>query len=168
MHKSTSYTSSAVSSSATTLGPTSGPAERRGSLGSAVITTATPASVQGTGSGHGKGHGFGQPSMAHQQASSGLNARVVSIAAGFSHSIAVTSAGAVFTWGCGTFGRLGHGSHCDEYLPKQVRYYGSEVQCTHHCTAIYCTALALHCTALHFTSLYCTALHCTVYNHSLT
>jgi hypothetical protein len=47
-------------------------------------------------------------------------AKVVSIAAGFSHSIAVTASGAVFTWGCGTYGRLGHGSHCDEYTPRQV------------------------------------------------
>lgn len=46
--------------------------------------------------------------------------RVVHIAAGHSHSMAVAEDGAVFSWGCGTFGRLGHGSHCDEYLPKQV------------------------------------------------
>ena len=50
---------------------------------------------------------------------SSLN-RVVCIAAGFSHSLAVTACGGVFSWGCGTHGRLGHGSHCDEYLPRQV------------------------------------------------
>eukprot|EP01035_Chromulina_nebulosa_P016888 gene16888-22376_t len=45
---------------------------------------------------------------------------IASIAAGFSHSIAISSNGKVFSWGCGTHGRLGHGSHCDEYLPKQI------------------------------------------------
>lgn len=43
------------------------------------------------------------------------------IAAGHSHSIAVTNGGEVYTWGMGTFGRLGHGEHCDEYLPRLVR-----------------------------------------------
>lgn len=48
------------------------------------------------------------------------HSRVVCISAGFSHSIAVTACGGVFSWGCGTHGRLGHGSHCDEHLPRQV------------------------------------------------
>ena len=50
-----------------------------------------------------------------------LGSKIIAIAAGFSHSIAVTECGAVFTWGCGVYGRLGHGSHCDESLPKQVK-----------------------------------------------
>ena len=53
--------------------------------------------------------------------SSSLNmTKVVTIATGYSHSIAVTAGGTVFTWGCGTSGRLGHGSDCDEFTPKQV------------------------------------------------
>lgn len=55
-----------------------------------------------------------------------VNGNVVSaayIAAGFSHSIAITSRGDVYSWGCGMYGRLGHGSHIDEYLPKQVLCY---------------------------------------------
>ena len=62
--------------------------------------------------------------------------RVVCIAAGFSHSIAVTAGGGVFTWGCGTHGRLGHGSHSDEFLPRQVTH----VFYTHTCTLVHtCT-----------------------------
>lgn len=53
-----------------------------------------------------------QPSSLH---------RVICVSAGFSHSLAVTADGGAFSWGCGTHGRLGHGSHCDEYLPRQVR-----------------------------------------------
>lgn len=46
--------------------------------------------------------------------------KVTCISAGYAHSLAVTACGAVFTWGCGTHGRLGHGSHCDEHYPRQV------------------------------------------------
>ena len=64
--------------------------------------------------------------------------RVVCIAAGFSHSVAVTAGGGVFTWGCGTHGRLGHGSHSDEFLPRQVthaRYTHTHVHTrAHRCT----------------------------------
>lgn len=35
--------------------------------------------------------------------------RVVHIAAGSGHSAAVTEDGALYTWGKGTYGRLGHG-----------------------------------------------------------
>ena len=45
---------------------------------------------------------------------------IIAIAAGYCHSIALNSDGVVFTWGRGTSGRLGLGSHCHEYLPKQV------------------------------------------------
>lgn len=48
-------------------------------------------------------------------------ARVVFIAAGWAHSLAVTNHGAVFSWGCGVDGRLGHGSHANQFLPKQIR-----------------------------------------------
>jgi hypothetical protein len=48
------------------------------------------------------------------------------IAAGGSHSLCVTKDGAVFSWGCGADGRLGHGSHSDEMLPRQVRAMASE------------------------------------------
>ena len=46
--------------------------------------------------------------------------KIICIAAGLAHSLAVTACGTVFTWGCGTNGRLGHGSHCDEFYPRQV------------------------------------------------
>lgn len=47
--------------------------------------------------------------------------QVVHISAAHMHSLAITESGKVFSWGCGIYGRLGHGSHCDEFLPKQVR-----------------------------------------------
>lgn len=39
---------------------------------------------------------------------------VVSIAAGFAHTVALTLDGDIYTWGSGRMGRLGHGSESDE------------------------------------------------------
>ena len=47
--------------------------------------------------------------------------KMVSVFAGFDYSLAISSCGAVFSWGCGTYGKLGHGGHCDEYLPKLIK-----------------------------------------------
>lgn len=45
---------------------------------------------------------------------------VVYIAAGEAHSAAITDSGALFTFGDGSFGRLGHGEEEDELKPRQV------------------------------------------------
>ena len=47
--------------------------------------------------------------------------RVRDIACGSSHSAAITSAGELYTWGCGEYGRLGHGDNVTQLRPKQVR-----------------------------------------------
>jgi alpha-tubulin suppressor-like RCC1 family protein len=47
-------------------------------------------------------------------------ARVVAAAAGEAHSAAVTEDGALWTWGSGESGRLGHGDDKQEPLPKKV------------------------------------------------
>jgi Regulator of chromosome condensation (RCC1) repeat len=92
--------------------------------------------------------------------------RVVCISAGFSHSLAVTACGGVFSWGCGTHGRLGHGSHCDEYLPRQVTlpyscsstYPSASFLIFLYSVAVYLTVL--RCIALHYTVLYCIFPYC--------
>ena len=45
---------------------------------------------------------------------------VVSVAAGGAHSACITSAGELFTWGKGRYGRLGHGDSEDQPKPKFV------------------------------------------------
>ncbi len=47
--------------------------------------------------------------------------RVRDIACGSSHSAAITSSGELYTWGCGEYGRLGHGDNITQLRPKQVR-----------------------------------------------
>ena len=46
--------------------------------------------------------------------------RVRDIACGSSHSAAITSSGELYTWGCGEYGRLGHGDNVTQLRPKQV------------------------------------------------
>ncbi len=47
--------------------------------------------------------------------------RVRDVACGSSHSAAITSSGELYTWGCGEYGRLGHGDNITQLRPKQVR-----------------------------------------------
>jgi len=46
--------------------------------------------------------------------------RAVSVAAGFGHSLVITADGAVWSWGDGAFGVLGHGDQQNQLLPKKV------------------------------------------------
>ena len=52
---------------------------------------------------------------------------VIQVAAGYMHSIALTSDGDVFTWGCGETGRLGHGNAGNHHVSKQVEGIGGVV-----------------------------------------
>lgn len=46
--------------------------------------------------------------------------RIVRVACGAQHSVAITSGGELFTWGSGEDGRLGHGDMRDRALPRKV------------------------------------------------
>jgi len=46
--------------------------------------------------------------------------RVVSVAAGGAHSLAVSEGGALWSWGWGRFGQLGHGCSASELSPRRV------------------------------------------------
>ncbi|KAM0045862.1 putative regulator of chromosome condensation 1/beta-lactamase-inhibitor protein II [Helianthus debilis subsp. tardiflorus] len=51
-----------------------------------------------------------------------LSWKVVSIAAGEAHTLALTGDGSVYSWGRGTFGRLGTGSELDQLFPTTVEF----------------------------------------------
>ena len=46
--------------------------------------------------------------------------RVVAVSAGYSYSFALAADGAVWSWGSGLWGRLGHGDEQDKPLPKKI------------------------------------------------
>lgn len=63
----------------------------------------------------------GQPFVPRPKAIGALSAVHVSeISAGRAHSSAVTEEGALYTWGCGKDGKLGHGGVDTEWLPRRV------------------------------------------------
>ena len=65
----------------------------------------------------------GQPLLAQPQLIAALASatKVVQVAAGSAHSAAVTADGAVYTFGCGKHGKLGHSSSSTaEWLPRPV------------------------------------------------
>ena len=46
--------------------------------------------------------------------------RMVGVSAGSSHSLALTAEGALFSFGYGAYGRLGHGDAANQLQPKRV------------------------------------------------
>ena len=71
--------------------------------------------------GHGRlGHGDTTGTSTPKLVESLTGENILMTAAGDSHSAAVTTLGTLFTWGCGTYGRLGLGSESHIYLPSEV------------------------------------------------
>ena len=58
-----------------------------------------------------------------------IGQRVIAVAARARHSIAITADGAVFTWGGGEDGCLGHGEDLsNQLLPKKVEAWEQELR----------------------------------------
>ncbi|XP_018572762.1 uncharacterized protein LOC108912084 isoform X2 [Anoplophora glabripennis] len=69
----------------------------------------------------GLGH-FVQESPYPQILSSIASVKIIDVAAGQYHSIALTSTGKVYTWGWGIHGQLGHGNCDNEFYPKLINF----------------------------------------------
>ncbi|KAK9208129.1 hypothetical protein WN944_000483 [Citrus x changshan-huyou] len=65
-------------------------------------------------------------SPASSPGSGNLPRKVIAIAAGEAHTLALTGDGRVFSWGRGMFGRLGNGSESDELFAVRVNFGDSE------------------------------------------
>ena len=52
--------------------------------------------------------------------------RVLAVSAGFAHSLALTADGAVWSWGAGGGGKLGHGDEQSQLLPKKIEAFTGE------------------------------------------
>jgi len=74
---------------------------------------------------------LGHGDLQHQQLPKKIEAfadqRVVAVSAGEDHSLAITADGAVWSWGDGGLGRLGHGEDLsDQLLPKKIEVWSQE------------------------------------------
>jgi alpha-tubulin suppressor-like RCC1 family protein len=69
------------------------------------------------------GHGDEEDQWAPRQVEAGRfgGERVVFVAAGGNHTVAVTAGGRLYTWGLGYLGQLGHGDTGDRLVPTLVR-----------------------------------------------
>ncbi|KAG6486579.1 hypothetical protein ZIOFF_055156 [Zingiber officinale] len=54
-----------------------------------------------------------------------MSHKVVSVAAGEAHTLVLTADGSLFSWGRGTFGRLGTSKEDDELFPVPIPSFAS-------------------------------------------
>ena len=69
------------------------------------------------------GHGDQQFQLLPKKIEAFVGRHVIAVSAGLNHSLAITAAGAVWSWGHGALGQLGHGDTQDPLLPKKVEAF---------------------------------------------
>ncbi|KAK8610251.1 hypothetical protein V6N13_081414 [Hibiscus sabdariffa] len=57
-----------------------------------------------------------------------MSHKLIAVAAGEAHTLALSGDGYVYSWGRGMFGRLGNGSESDELFPVRVKFQDSELK----------------------------------------
>ena len=72
------------------------------------------------------GHGDEQRQLLPKKVEASAGQHVVAVSAGAYHSIALTANGAVWSWGQGWDGRLGHGDNQQELLPKKIDAFAGQ------------------------------------------
>ena len=86
------------------------------------------------------GHGDMQHQLLPKKIEDFAGQRVVAVSAGGAHSLALTADGAVWSWGYGADGRLGHGDQQDQLLPKKIEVLAQRVVAvsagSHHSLAL--------------------------------
>lgn len=73
--------------------------------------------------------------------------KIMQVATGARHTCAVADDGALFTWGSGSFGRLGHGNEEHEFTPRRVEKISGPVAMVaageHHSAVVSCSGALL-------------------------
>ena len=72
------------------------------------------------------GHGDQQSQLLPRKVEAFAGQRVVAVSAGFAHSLAITADSAVWNWGSGLRGKLGHGDEQSQLLPKKVEAFADQ------------------------------------------
>ena len=76
------------------------------------------------GGGSGKlGHGDEQTQLLPKKVEAFVGQRAIAVSAGWQHTLALTADGAVWSWGGGDFGRLGHGDAQRQLQPKKIEAF---------------------------------------------
>ena len=71
-------------------------------------------------------HGDRQEQWQPKKVEAFAGQRAVAVSAGEYHSLALTADGAVWSWGCGDSGRLGHGDTQWQLLPKKIEAFAGQ------------------------------------------
>ena len=77
----------------------------------------------GGGAGGKLGHGDTQRQLLPKKIEAFTGQRVIAVSAGGEHSLALTAKGALWSWGEGSYGLLGHGDQQGQLLPKKVEAF---------------------------------------------
>ena len=72
------------------------------------------------------GHGDQQDQLLPKKVEALAGQRVVAVSAAINHSVAITADGAVWSWGDGAYGKLGHGDGQSQLLPKKVEAFADQ------------------------------------------
>ena len=93
--------------------------------GNHSLALAADGAVWGWGGGGGGrlGHGDQQNQLLPKKIEAFAGRRVIAVSAGAAHSLALAADGAVWSWGCGGRGELGHGDEGNQLLPKKVEAF---------------------------------------------
>ena len=69
------------------------------------------------------GHGDAQNQLLPKKIEAFAGQRVVAVSAAERHSLALTAADALWSWGGGLYGKLGHGDQQNQLLPKKIEAF---------------------------------------------
>ena len=72
------------------------------------------------------GHGDEEDRLLPKKVEALAGQRVVAVSAGWLHSLVLTANGAVWSWGNGGWGQLGHGNYEDQLLPKKIEAFAGQ------------------------------------------
>ena len=72
------------------------------------------------------GHGDTQDQPLPKKVEAFADQRVVAVSAGLYHSAVLTANGAVWSWGSGGLGKLGHGDQQNQPLPKKIEAFATQ------------------------------------------
>ena len=97
-----------------------------GGLHSLTLTADGAVWSWGNGASGKLGHGDGQNQWQPKKIDALTGQRVIAVSAGTLHSLALTADGAVWSWGNGGPGQLGHGDTQNQLLPKKIEAFADQ------------------------------------------